>query len=565
MLCIHCGYRGNSGPENNCPRCGHVGAAQGPNTFVFKKKSGFWEVLRGKTSRTAPQAAPVPVAATTSKSLSTEPAASVGGLNPIEGNEDPVDPSAPFGVPTPKARLADSGKVPATRDERRAAWALWIPSQLSQMAGVLGVVTVFFMAFVLLLMVLFPAAGPAGIWIRKAAFELPSSLVFASTGSFSTGPNLSVWSPGQDSPYDLGDGRPLAALLTYKKNDVRSRRSEDIVWNDAFRDMPLYDRDAVQTLKRSRAIVTFDESNFLDLDENAMIIIKRLSDDPVLKDRRAFMVVVDGNLRGRIEATPDREMNVSIITVAGEVRVQTAKTSEKRAEFSVAVNPDKSTTLTVFEGEATLSALGKSITVQANELARVQPNEEPKGPVTILGSVALSRPAADAAYVYRDLPPRIRFDWKASAGAKQYHVQIARDSLFRERVVDEVTTDIRFMFGNLREGEYLWRVSGIDADGSPGAPSEPRPIHVVLDRQAPVLDVLFPSADAPMRAESLTIRGRSEPDARVFLNGTAVRVNKDGSFSTKAPLKMGANLVVVESVDPAGNTTYKSQVIHRKP
>ncbi len=428
---------------------------------------------------------------------------------------------------------------------------------------VLVIVTVFFSFFLLMMVFLFPSEGPGGTWIQQAALRFPSNL--GSGSSIPSDRSLELWSDGQAASYELGGNEPVAAYLTYKKNDVRGRRAGEIVWTATDRDMALFDRDAVQTLKNSRAIVTFDSMNFLDLDENAMVIIKRLEDNPILRDRRTFLVMVEGNLRGRIEATPERNMDLAVTTAAGEIRVKTAKIAERRADFAVKVNPDQSTSLTVFEGQATLTALGKTVTVNQNEVTRVALNQAPSDPATIPAPVALHLPVSAAHYDYRDFPPRIVFDWEKSGPGSRYHIQVGRDPLFRDRVLDEVTTKPMFMFGNLREGTYRWRVSVINKDGLEGAASEARLISLRRDLDAPRLVLLSPSSKGTIKSDRILVRGRSETGARVFVNGKPVTVEADGSFSQKAPLKEGVNVIVVEAVDPAGNTAYETRIINRKP
>ncbi|MBI3995406.1 MAG: hypothetical protein HY349_05460 [Nitrospirae bacterium] len=502
----------------------------GRRVFVYRRKSG-WERLkerwqdRNRSRKVGPAFAP---------KTSSQPA----GKHAIEKSQD-------------------KGWA-ILRDRLRK-----VAAQGLQVLMVLAIVTVFFSFFLLMLVFLFPSEGPGGTWIQQATLRLPSNLGLED--SRPSDRSIELWSGGQTASYELGMTEPVAAYLTYKKNDVRGRRAGEIVWTATDLDMALYDRDAVQTLKSSRAIVTFDSTNFLDLDENAMVIIKRIEDNPILRDRRTFLVMVEGNLRGRIEATPERNMDVAVTTAAGEVRVKTAKIAERRADFAVKVNPDQSTSLTVFDGEATLTAAGKTVTVKENEVARVAPNQAPSDPEPIPAPVALHLPVSDAQYYYRDFPPRIVFDWEGGDRGYRYHIQVGRDPLFRDRVLDEVTTKRWFMFGNLRAGDYRWRVSAVNKDGLEGAAGEVRPIKVTRDLDAPRLVLLSPSSKGTIKADRILVRGRSETGARVFVNGKPAAVEPDGSFSQKAALKEGVNVIVVEAVDPAGNTAYQTRIINRKP
>jgi hypothetical protein len=195
----------------------------------------------------------------------------------------------------------------------------------------------------------------------------------------------------------------------------------------------------------------------------------------------------------------------------------------------------------------------------------VAPGEAPAEPQPVLAPVGLARPAPGFETYYRDFPRRIQFDWAAAAAARRYRIQVARDALFRERVLDEFTPRRDFVFGNLHAGDYFWRVSPVSQDGVEGAASEARPLHVVRDREPPELAVLAPQTKSVVRAGRVLVRGRSENGARVFVNGKAVALAGDGEFSYLTPLKEGANVIVIEAVDAAGNTAYRTRIVNRKP
>ncbi|HYS77960.1 MAG TPA: hypothetical protein VEO94_03920, partial [Candidatus Dormibacteraeota bacterium] len=60
------------------------------------------------------------------------------------------------------------------------------------------------------------------------------------------------------------------------------------------------------------------------------------------------------------------------------------------------------------------------------------------------------------------------------------------------------------------------------------------------------------------------LRGKTERDARVKVNGQKVAVGPDGSFSCPLTLKEGVNLVTVEAMDAAGNSEYGKRLITYK-
>ncbi|HEY4484871.1 MAG TPA: hypothetical protein VI702_00905 [Nitrospiria bacterium] len=426
---------------------------------------------------------------------------------------------------------------------------------------VLGIVTGFYLIFLILLFSLFSTGQSGSLWVQRALFEIPSS--FGSTGSERTERNMKLSSPFGES-VDLETNEEVAAHLTFRKNDVRIREAGEIYWTGARMEMSLHDRDAIQTLKKSRAIITFDESNYLDVDEQSMVIIKKIESNPMLRERRSFLVMVDGNLRGRIEASPDRNTRIEVATGAGIAHISATQASQNKADFSLKINPDKSTSLTVFEGEATISAMGKTVVVQKNETAQVRTDEAPSDPTPIPEAVTLQSPTPESFFYYRDFPKQIHLSWNRDSSHKKYHLQIARDPQFRDRILDEVTAQNTFMYGNLRSGNYHWRVSAVTEAGIEGSPGEARPLGVVQDSTPPRLTLHSPAGSGAVLTREILIKGLTEADARVFVNSRAVRVGPDGAFSLKARLRDGVNVVVVLAIDAAGNTAYETRTLTRK-
>lgn len=62
---------------------------------------------------------------------------------------------------------------------------------------------------------------------------------------------------------------------------------------------------------------------------------------------------------------------------------------------------------------------------------------------------------------------------------------------------------------------------------------------------------------------SIRVEGRSEPGAVVSVNGQNVSPAADGSFTCVVRLKMGPNVIMIEVLDPAGNSASYQIVVYR--
>ncbi|MGE5893175.1 MAG: hypothetical protein ACM34I_03880 [bacterium] len=367
------------------------------------------------------------------------------------------------------------------------------------------------------------------------------------------------------SPLDSGkqgsESEAIAAILTRAYNTVKSKRADAIAWSAAKVGMHLYDRDAVQTLNRSTALITFDANNYLSMGSNSLIIIKRLEQSNLTQEKRSFLVMVDGELRGKLAGSDQKSLQVEVTTPSGVARIQTKGQKKNQAEFKIAINPDKSSTISVYEGEAEITAQGKTIVVDQQHSTTVAMGSAPSDPRLLPDAVQLIAPAHGDTFFYRDLSPRVTFSWKKADGEKRYSFLLARDPQFHKLVLEERPSEPKCTFGNLKDGTYYWKVSVLDG-GQEGLYSDTRRLRVHQDKEPPLLSVQFPPDI--IRKSSYTLAGNAEPGSRVFVMGERVKVNAEGKFEHALKLHHGVNVIVVEAVDKAGNVAYKSKMVNGK-
>lgn len=360
---------------------------------------------------------------------------------------------------------------------------------------------------------------------------------------------------------DPASAKTAAAVLSRKQNAVKSKSSEAIAWQKAFEGKQLYDRDAVQTLENSAADITFDEKTILNMGENSLIVIKRLQQDPVYKEKRSFLVLVDGDMRGRLGTGGETSLHLAVGTQAATVRAQGGAKVTEPVDFKLSVNPDKSSTIAVYSGKAEIEAEGKKVIVRENQATVVNLNGQPLEPRTLLPAVVLKSPSVGEEYYYRDLQPKIRFAWEKIPEATEYRLVIARDSLFFDIVTDERLSKNRFSHGNLKKGSYYWKVSAF-SESIEGRFSEIRSFKVLQDQNPPRLQVRFPPKT--IYSGRYTLRGKTEPGARVYVGGTRVKTTRSGKFKYILKLEPGINVIVVEAVDGVDNVTYRSKKVLSK-
>lgn len=364
---------------------------------------------------------------------------------------------------------------------------------------------------------------------------------------------------------DFGAARGIAqavATLSRTGNEVMSKGGDSIAWSRAREGMKLGDRDAIQIFKNSSAQINFDARNYLTMGSNSLVIIKRIEKVTAGNARRSTVVVVDGELRGRMASGPHNPLQLSITTPAAGVKVLSGASGAK-ADFRISVNPDHSSTIVVFRGEAEVTAQGKTVRVGSNSGLTVKPGEAPGGATALLPPPSPLSPRDGSVIRYRELAGEAVLRWAEVEGCDQYRLQVAGDPGFNEILQEVKVGGNSFRQGNLKQGGYFWRVSSV-RDGIEGERSKGWRLEALQDLTPPTLEVAFP--EEPVAGEVVEVAGSAEPGCRVFVRGAAVATDAAGAFSCQLQLDAAKSqtLVTVEAVDEAGNVSYRSQYVKRR-
>jgi hypothetical protein len=368
---------------------------------------------------------------------------------------------------------------------------------------------------------------------------------------------------GRDVDLDMGNfgNREVVAMLSDAHRTVKHKPVGTVAWTDTEPGLPLHHRHAVQTFDASKATISFDEGNVLELGENSLIVVKSMLKAEEESRRRRSLIILGGELRGRISAGREDSLQVEVVAGNGESRIRPSSRGSGSAVCTAADGKDESTTLSVHEGEAQVTAGDRAILVKSNQAVVVTKDQSVSRPAPLPDPPTLVSPEDGFTDAFRRKPPPIRFAWSGSNDVGEFRIAIARDPAFRDVVYEADVDALEIVYRNLDAGDYFWRVRGM-RDDALGNASVTHQLALTRDDRPPQLDVLFPQG--VVAAPALVMKGVTDPGTAIFIAGRPVEVGEDGWFEHALELERGANVVVVEAVDESGNTTYRSQVIHAK-
>ncbi len=346
------------------------------------------------------------------------------------------------------------------------------------------------------------------------------------------------------------------AKLGEVNREVKIRQANSIAWTDAKKGTTVNDRDAVQTFANSRARVDFTTDNELRIGQNSLVVFSSSVVDPFLQRQDPAVIVMEGQLDGSVNS----DYGSFAVALPAGLAFLRADESGTDADFKLSVNPDGSSTIALYAGHADVDLGGNKYQLDANQALTVAEDGRATGVKDLPALPNVLSPRRDAVASYRDMPPRVKFEWTPVAGAQNYRLELARDRNFEEILVDEYLNGTTFTHGNLPAGEYFWRVSA-RTGWIQGPGTQPGRLRVLRDAEPPTLE-LEPIQQTV--AGTYELRGKTSPDAKVFVRGEPVKISSAGTFSHHFTAAPGAQTIVVEAIDTVGNIMSNSQIFYAR-
>ena len=335
------------------------------------------------------------------------------------------------------------------------------------------------------------------------------------------------------------------------QGEVQYRRGEGGAWEEGRSRVALHPGDYVRTSERGSAEIMFLDGTLYTVRPNTQFIVSA------------------GRKGGDAAAGQAIEMDygwVDLNTAQSSSNVKTpgalARVKEDSEAF-VAVDKDSNGgRFGAFTGGIELSAQGgMSRSVEPMEQV-VQSGGLLSEPVPLPGRPNLVVPP-DNLELNLEQTRQVVLTWDAVPGSARYALQISRNHLFVDNIIDVANrTKTRATVGLRGEGSFQWRVAAFGQDGVQGPWSEPWKFRVASFRSAsgekdtvpPQLDL----EDVKSYGSIFIVGGRTEPGSRIEINGEQVKAAADGSFTKTVQLtKEGWSYIEVRARDSAGNEAVR--------
>lgn len=336
------------------------------------------------------------------------------------------------------------------------------------------------------------------------------------------------------------------------RGDVEYRRGTQGNWRTARPRVLLRVGDFVRTADDGSAEVMFFDGTLYTVRPGTLFVVNQASGPA----NRFGDRVIDLHYGWLNLSTGYRGSEVSTPTALARVEQQT--------EASVSYDKERNEShFAAYRGSLNVEPKRAGITRRVGALQQVVERGTGVSEVRPLPAQPVPVQPANNLEIDHTLQHELRLAWDPVSGANRYILQISRNRLFSDNVIDaEDRTKTSATLAVLGEGTFLWRVAAVDSDGRAGPWSRPQKFRVVDRGRRPDEEDATPPLLNLEQVQSygsiFIIAGRTEPGASVTLNGELVTVEADGTFTRTVQFTdEGWTTIVIRARDPRGNETVR--------
>jgi hypothetical protein len=355
------------------------------------------------------------------------------------------------------------------------------------------------------------------------------------------------------SSANMPEPGPQQAHFTNIDGTVRVRKASTNTWVVADYSLVLDRGDYVQTSAEGIAKVVFTDGTNYTIKPDSLIAIQENSVNAAQQTKVSVQVTT-----GTVDLTTSTLVSgsKSQVSIAGAIASIDSQSSAEVVNDPVA----NQRTVMVRKGSGDVSRDGKTVPLEEYTKVTIPKGAGEMVKTRELRPPILISPPPNQNVFLDPVTKGVNFSWSPVDNVREYHLRISKTPSFSDLVVNDRKPTTQVVVTNLPEGVYYWQVLSIGADGKESSESE-SPRFTVAPKGTGTLAL---ELDYVQLGHVIEVKGKTEPNARVMVNGQEAVVGSDGAFHHFTnPLPTGENVITVTAQNAQGgvNTVTKQVLI----
>ncbi len=351
------------------------------------------------------------------------------------------------------------------------------------------------------------------------------------------------------------DPGPQQAHFTNIDGTVRVHKVSTNKWITADYGVALEKGDVVQTASEGIAKIVLTDGTNYTVKPDSLIVVQENSVNSAQQTSVAVQVTT-----GTVDLATSTvsQGSKSQVTMAGAVANLGSDTTAQATNDPGHDNHE----FLVKKGSGEVIRNGEN--VKLNNYEKVSfTNDAPKLTKSkVIGPPVLIDPANMQPVFVGSTGKPVDFSWTPVEGAKHYRIMISKNPYFSSVLLKQLVDSPQIQLNGLQEGSYYWEVQSVGDNGKESVESDKNRFTVV-PKGADKVNITLELEPLVQHGHVIEIRGRTEPNARVMVNGQEVAViGSDGKFfHFTSPLPTGINILTITAQNRRGGVHTETQQV----
>ncbi|MGH9643978.1 MAG: hypothetical protein ACRD3Q_16340 [Terriglobales bacterium] len=378
--------------------------------------------------------------------------------------------------------------------------------------------------------------------------EQSKSLISKAAGAVSR----MIGSSGQTTEKKGAD----SATFTQIDGTVRVKKANSNTWTNADYQTRLEKGDVIQTGSEGLAKVVFPDRTYYTIKQDSLIVIEENSTNTA-QQTNVSVELTTGTV----------DLSTGSFSQGSRSQVVMAGATASLAPESAAMvhNDPRTDQHEVLAKKGSVDVARGSDVIKLNEYEQATFKQETAGFVKTkeLAPPTLIAPANMLPLFTSTGNQMLDFSWTPITNADGYRIRISRNPYFSSTVFDKKVAVPQIKVPALPEGAYYWTVQSVNDKGKESVESEKNRFTVIA-KGAESVSLALDIQPFVQRGHTIEVRGKTEPNARVMVNGFEVpSISSDGSFFYFSPqLPAGENVITITAQNSKGGVrTVQKKVI----